>query len=62
MDKPRKVTKPCEYDSASLLSRVNFLWIIPLFNLGYKRPLTQDDLGDHSVEDDPQVAAEILER
>lgn len=62
MDKPRKVTKPSQFDAASLFSRVNFLWIIPLFNLGYKRPLTCSDLSDHSIQDDPQVAAEILER
>ena len=62
MDKPRKIHKPCLYDQANIFSLLNFIWLVPLFNIGFKRPIEYEDLGDHCKADDPEIAAKMLER
>ena len=62
MERQRRITRPCLYDRANFFSRLNFIWMVPLFNVGFKRPLDYEDLGDHSKQDDPEKAAKLLER
>ena len=37
-------------------------WIMPLLNVGFSQELKQQDLYMCSVEDDPRIMAEALER
>jgi ATP-binding cassette subfamily C (CFTR/MRP) protein 4 len=56
-----QITEVCPYDSASLLSRITYLWVFGLFNLGYKKSLVITDLFSHPKEDDPWKASLDLE-
>ena len=55
------VTKSCPFDAAGLLSRTIYLWVFPLFNLGYSKSLVVQDLYSHPKEDDPWNAVQLLE-
>ena len=62
MDEAARVTRPSVYDKASYLSRWFFTWIIPLFNVGWRRTIDFADLDLCSRDDDPQANTEALER
>lgn len=62
MEEPLKITRTNAYDEAGFWTRLTMLWMIPLFNRGYKKDLEPEDLFTCSVEDDPKTHADALER
>lgn len=61
MFKP-KITRECPFDSASILSKAFFGWMIPLLTTGYRKDFEYHDLHVHPKGDDPQLLAKRLER
>ncbi|KAI3644541.1 hypothetical protein MP228_010705 [Amoeboaphelidium protococcarum] len=47
--------KPCPEERATFLSKITFSWLNGIMTLGYKKPLTDDDLWDLNSEDQAQV-------
>lgn len=62
MKKEREINNKCLRDEANFISRINFLWIIPLFNLGFEKSIDYSELGDFCTEDEPENAAKLLQR
>lgn len=62
MEEANKVTLPCPFDEAFFLSRWFYSWIIPLYCIGYKRPIEFSDLYKCSKKDEAVVVSTKLER
>ncbi|XP_049425688.1 multidrug resistance-associated protein 4 [Epinephelus fuscoguttatus] len=62
MDKPTKDTKTNPAATASLLSKIFFWWLNPLFRTGYKRRLEEDDMYEVLAEDRSENLGHDLQR
>ncbi|KAL7370299.1 hypothetical protein ABVT39_025137 [Epinephelus coioides] len=62
MDKPTKDTKTNPAATASLLSKIFFWWLNPLFRTGYKRRLEEDDMYEVLTEDRSENLGDDLQR
>ncbi|XP_033471879.1 ATP-binding cassette sub-family C member 4 [Epinephelus lanceolatus] len=62
MDKPTKDTKTNPAATASLLSKIFFWWLNPLFRTGYKRRLEEDDMYEVLTEDRSENLGHDLQR
>ncbi|KAF8651897.1 hypothetical protein HU200_063096 [Digitaria exilis] len=54
--------RPCLYGKASLLELVTFSWMNPVFAIGYKRPLEENDMPDVDVKDSAEFQSEIFKK
>uniref|UniRef100_A0A3B4ABV8 Uncharacterized protein n=1 Tax=Periophthalmus magnuspinnatus TaxID=409849 RepID=A0A3B4ABV8_9GOBI len=62
MDKFEKDGKTNPAATASFLSKIFFCWLNPLFSVGYKRSLEEDDMYDVLPEDRSQSLGQELQR
>ncbi|KAK7893420.1 hypothetical protein WMY93_022572 [Mugilogobius chulae] len=62
MDEVGKKGKTNPAATANLCSKIFFWWLNPLFSIGYKRPLEEDDLYEVLPEDGSQHLGEELQR
>lgn len=62
MEEPLKITRPNPYDTASFWQKLWFVWVLPIFNLGWDKDLEREDLYICPKEDDPKVMADALEK
>lgn len=61
METGSKARKPNPYDSCSWVSRALFLWVLPLFRLGFSKDLDEDDVYECCRDDDPEKWSSRLE-
>uniref|UniRef100_A0AAX7SGG0 ATP binding cassette subfamily C member 4 n=1 Tax=Astatotilapia calliptera TaxID=8154 RepID=A0AAX7SGG0_ASTCA len=62
MEPPRKEAKDNPSASANLLSKIFFCWLNPLFRIGYRRKLQEDDMYKVLPEDASDRLGEELQR
>ncbi|XP_029302439.1 multidrug resistance-associated protein 4-like isoform X1 [Cottoperca gobio] len=62
MEQVSKETKTNPEATASLLSKILFWWLNPLFHTGYKRKLEEDDMYEVLTEDRSEKLGEDLQR
>ncbi|XP_069577159.1 ATP-binding cassette sub-family C member 4-like isoform X2 [Brachyistius frenatus] len=62
MEKVSQDAKTNPAASASLLSKIFFWWLNPLFKIGYKRPLEEDDMFEVLAEDRSEKLGQELQR
>lgn len=62
MDEPMKVIRPSSFDRANFISRWFYSWIIPLYQIGNKRPLEFSDLYGCCHQDEPIIVTSRLEK
>ncbi|CAL8104328.1 unnamed protein product [Orchesella dallaii] len=62
MDFNSKKAKANPYANSNLISKIFFLWLLPLFWDGYRRDLTLDDMFDTLKEDESQSLGDELEK
>src|SRR5689334_2691569 len=61
MEQPCRLTKKCIYDNASQWSRWTFLWMLPVFQTGWKKDLDLSDLPMCCESDEPEFVTKNLE-
>ena len=62
MEEPLKITRANAYDASGFWTRLSMTWLMPLLKVGFSKELQPQDLYTCSVDDDPSVMAEALER
>jgi hypothetical protein len=61
MEQPLKVTRECIYDKSNQWARWTFLWMLPVFQDGWKKDLDLPDLPVCCKNDDPDTVTNLLE-
>ncbi|XVF41371.1 hypothetical protein PTKIN_Ptkin01aG0275100 [Pterospermum kingtungense] len=56
-EKHSKQKRESPYGQATLLQLITFSWLNPLFSVGYKKPLEQDEIPDVDVKDSAEFAS-----
>lgn len=56
-DKHLKQKRESPYGRATLLQLITFSWLNPLFSVGYKKPLEQDEIPDVDVKDSAEFGS-----
>jgi hypothetical protein len=62
MESQRQVTKESVFDKVFFLSRWFNLWIIPVFNKGWKNTITVKDVFGNAWSENPENLGSKLER
>ncbi|XP_022745998.1 putative ABC transporter C family member 15 isoform X1 [Durio zibethinus] len=61
-DKHSKQKRESSYGRATLLQLITFSWLNPLFSLGIKKPLEQDEIPDVDVKDSAEFVSFALDQ